>query len=41
MTGHGATKPNRVRFPNRSDKNRRVEISLVLDVSKEDLARYR
>ncbi len=41
MTGHGATKPNRVRFPNRPDKNRRVEISLALDVSKEDLARYR
>jgi flagellar motor protein MotB len=41
MTGHGATKPNRVRFPNRPDKNRRIEISLVLDVSKEDLARYR
>jgi chemotaxis protein MotB len=41
MTGHGATKPNRIRFPNRPDKNRRVEISLVLDVSKEDLSRYR
>ena len=41
MTGHGATKPNRARFPNRSDKNRRVELSLVLDVSEEDLARYR
>jgi chemotaxis protein MotB len=41
MTGHGATKPNRGRFPNRPDKNRRVELSLVLDVSEEDLARYR
>ena len=41
MTGHGATKPNRFRFPNRKDKNRRVELSLVLDVSKEDLVRYR
>jgi len=41
MTGHGATKPNRIRYPNRPDKNRRVEISLALDISKEDLARYR
>lgn len=41
LSGHGANKPNRVRYPNRSDKDRRVEISLVLDISKEDLARYR
>jgi len=41
MTGHGATKPNRVRFPNQPEKNRRVELSLVLDMSQEDLVKYR
>ena len=41
MSGHGATKPNRIRFPNQAEKNRRVELSLVLDISQEDLVRYR
>ena len=37
ITGHGFTKPNDSRFPNQPSKNRRVELSLVLDLSKEDL----
>ena len=41
LSGHGATKPNRIRFPNQPEKNRRVELSLVLDMSQEDLVRYR
>ncbi len=41
ITGHGATKPNSSRFPNQADKNRRVELSLVLDMSQEDLAQYK
>ena len=40
ITGHGYTKPNDSRFPNQPSKNRRVELSLVLDVSKEDLAPF-
>ena len=40
VTGHGFTKPNNSRFPNQPEKNRRVELSLVLDMSKEDLAQY-
>ena len=40
ITGHGYTKPNDTRFPNQPSKNRRVELSLVLDVSKEDLAPF-
>ena len=40
MTGHGTTKPNDARYPNRHDKNRRVELSLVLDMSKNDLAQF-
>ena len=38
ITGHGSTKPNNLRYPNQPEKNRRVELSLVLDMSKEDLA---
>ena len=38
ITGHGITKPNKSRFPNQPEKNRRVELSLVLDMSKDDLA---
>ena len=41
VTGHGFTKPNDTRFPNQPEKNRRVELSLVLDMSKEDLAQYK
>ena len=37
ITGHGFTKPNDKRFPNQPIKNRRVELSLVLDISAEDL----
>ena len=40
ITGHGSTKPNDIRYPNQPNKNRRVELSLVLDMSKEDLAQY-
>jgi chemotaxis protein MotB len=40
ITGHGSTKPNDIRYPNQTEKNRRVELSLVLDMSKEDLAQY-
>ena len=40
ITGHGSTKPNDSRFPNQPLKNRRVELSLVLDISKEDLATF-
>lgn len=40
ITGHGSTKPNDSRFPNQPTKNRRVELSLVLDISKEDLATF-
>lgn len=40
ITGHGSTKPNDSRFPNQPEKNRRVELSLVLEMSKEDLAQY-
>jgi hypothetical protein len=39
LKGHGSTVPNK-RFPNRPDKNRRVELSLVVDKSKESLAHY-
>ena len=39
MKGHGSNIPNK-RFPNRPDKNRRVELSLVIDKSKESLANY-
>ncbi|MBU62440.1 MAG: hypothetical protein CMI26_08055 [Opitutae bacterium] len=39
LKGHGSTLPNK-RFPNRPDKNRRVELSLVVDKSKESLAQY-
>ena len=38
---HGFTKPNDTRFPNQPEKNRRVELSLVLDMSKENLAQYK
>jgi hypothetical protein len=41
VTGHGFTKPNDTRFPNQPEKNRRVELSLVLDMSKENLAQYK
>ena len=41
ITGHGHTKPNDTRYPNQHDKNRRVELSLVLDMSKEDLAQFK
>ena len=41
ITGHGSTKPNEDRYPNQPEKNRRVELSLVLDMSKEDLAQYK
>lgn len=40
ITGHGSTKPNDIRYPNQPEKNRRIELSLVLDMSKEDLAQY-
>lgn len=40
ITGHGFTKPNDSRYPNQPSKNRRVELSLVLDVSKKDLASF-
>jgi chemotaxis protein MotB len=40
ITGHGSTKPNDARYPNQPNKNRRVELSLVLDMSKKDLAQY-
>jgi hypothetical protein len=39
LKGHGSNVPNK-RFPNRPDKNRRVELSLVVDKSKESLAHY-
>ncbi|MFP6886023.1 MAG: flagellar motor protein MotB [Opitutales bacterium] len=39
IIGHGYTKPNQ-RFPNRTEKNRRVELSLKLDVSEENLSQY-
>ena len=39
ITGHGFTKPNSKRFPNQPVKDRRVELSLVLDKSAEDLAK--
>jgi len=39
VIGHGYTKPNQ-RFPNRLEKNRRVELSLKLDVSEENLTYY-
>ncbi|MBG31383.1 MAG: hypothetical protein CMI31_15510 [Opitutae bacterium] len=39
VIGHGYTKPNH-RFPNRAEKNRRVELSLKLDVSEENLTYY-
>ena len=38
ITGHGFTKPNNERFPNQPIKSRRVELSLVLDMSSTDLA---
>ena len=41
ITGHGTTKPNDARYPNQHDKNRRVELSLVLDMSKNDLAQFK
>ena len=41
ITGHGDTKPNNNRFPNQPEKNRRIELSLVLDMSKKDLAQYK
>ncbi len=41
ITGHGITKPNRIRYPNQPAKNRRVELSLVLDMSKEDLQQFK
>ena len=41
ITGHGITKPNDSRYPNQHDKNRRVELSLVLDMSKNDLAQFK
>jgi chemotaxis protein MotB len=41
ITGHGSTKPNNNRFPNQPVKNRRIELSLVLDMSKKDLAQYK
>ena len=41
ITGHGFTKPNNTRYPNQPVKNRRVELSLVLDMSKEDLAKFK
>ena len=40
ITGHGLTKPNSARYPNQPGKNRRVELSLVLDMSKEDLFEF-
>tara|TARA_B100001115_G_scaffold183356_1_gene181945 strand:- start:29425 stop:30237 length:813 start_codon:yes stop_codon:yes gene_type:complete len=40
ITGHGSTKPNQRRYPNQPVKNRRVELSLVLDMSKEDLKQF-
>jgi len=40
ITGHGSTKPNKSRIPNQPAKNRRIELSLVLDMSKEDLKHY-
>ena len=39
VIGHGFTKPNR-RYPNRPEKDRRVELSLKLDVSGSDLKGY-
>ena len=39
VKGHGSTVPNK-RFPNRPDKNRRVELSLVIDKSKGRLAHF-
>jgi len=39
LKGHGSTVPNK-RFPDRPDKNRRVELSLVIDKSKESLAHF-
>ena len=39
VISHGFSKPNQ-RFPNRKDKNRRVELSLKLDVSEENLSYY-
>ena len=41
ITGHGITKPNDSRYPNQHDKNRRVELSLVFDMSKNDLAQFK
>ena len=40
ITGHGFTKPNDKRFPNQPLKSRRVELSLVLDMSAEDLEQF-
>jgi flagellar motor protein MotB len=39
VIGHGYTKPNK-RYPNRLDKDRRVELSLKIDVSGSDLTNY-
>ena len=39
VKGHGSTVPNK-RFPDRPDKNRRVELSLVIDKSKENLVHF-
>ena len=41
ITGHGFTKPNNERFPNQPIKSRRVELSLVLDMSSTDLANFK
>ena len=41
ITGHGSTKPNETRYPNQPEKSRRVELSLVLDMSQSDLEQYR
>jgi len=40
VIGHGYTKPNK-RFPNRQEKNRRVEFTLKLDMSKANLQHYK
>ena len=39
VISHGYTKPNQ-RYPNRPEKNRRVELSLTLDVSEKNLAYF-
>ncbi len=39
VISHGYTKPNQ-RYPNRPEKNRRVELSLKLDVSEKNLAYF-